>query len=297
MPSATALSSMTGFARVEGGIAGLAWVFEAKSVNGKSLDLRCRFANGLEGLEPALRRAAQQRLQRGNIQLSLTLDKVESESRLAINEAQLQFYWERAQALVAQGAAPPRADGLLALRGVVESIDPEDSLDREARDAALLADGERLLDALVAARQAEGVSLEAALRGRLAALGEAVEAASAHAEAQPQAFAEKLRRQVEELLAASPALPEERLAQEAALLAVKGDLREEIERLRAHIAAALALLDSRDAVGRKLDFLCQELNREANTLCSKAQDLALTELGLSMKSIIDQLREQVQNLE
>ncbi|GAB5471332.1 MAG: YicC family protein [Rhodospirillales bacterium] len=297
MTARKALSSMTGFARVEGGLADLTWTWEAKSVNGKGLDLRCRLANGLEGLEPALRRAAQERMLRGSLQIVLQLDRQEGESGLRINEALLQRYLAAAQGLVAEGAAPPRADGLLALRGVLEVAEPEPTVAPEARDAALLADAKRLFDALVAARQAEGVSLGAALTGRLDALEAAVLQAAATAEAQPEALRQRLQRQLGELLAAAPPLPEERLAQEAALLAVKGDLREEIERLTAHIAAARALLAEAQGIGRRLDFLCQELNREANTLCSKAQDMALTEIGLTMKSVIDQLREQVQNLE
>ncbi len=297
MSSPKALSSMTGFARIEGARDGLSWTWEAKSVNGKGLDLRCRLASGLEGLEPALRQAAQKRMQRGSLQVALLVDRGAGESGLKVNQVLLAEYLAAAQDLVAQGAAPPSADGLLALRGVLETAEPEQQGDRESWDAELLADAERLLDALVQARRAEGESLSQALSGRLDALSDLVERAARTAAAQPEALRERLGRQVAELLAASPALPPERLAQEAALLAVKADLREEIERLGAHIAAARALMVEGKAVGRRLDFLCQELNREANTLCSKAQDMELTEIGLAMKSIIDQLREQVQNVE
>ncbi len=288
---------MTGFSRSEGSFCGLSWTWEVKSVNGKGLDLRCRLPLGCEALEPKLRQAAQAHLQRGSLQILLNLDRSEAEPQSRVNETVLARHLAAAEALVAKGAAPPSADGLLGLRGVLEITEPEGALDRESRDAALLGGFEEALAGLQVARQAEGVRLAAMLEGRLAALGDLVERAQASAEAQPAALRARLERQLAELLEAAPALPEERLAQEAALLAVKADIREEIERLQAHIASAQGLLQEAKGIGRKLDFLCQELNREANTLCSKAQDIQLTEIGLAMKSAIDQFREQIQNVE
>ncbi len=291
------LSSMTGFARSEGGLPGLSWSWEIKSVNGKNLDLRCRLPPGTDSLESKLRPLAQARFQRGSLQVFLTLDRSENQPLLRVNQAVLDAHLAACQALVARGAAPPSADGLLALRGVLETAEPEQSLDLEARDAALLADFEAALEGLAEARRAEGARLAEILHERLDHLVALVTEAEGSATAQPAALRARLKRQVAELLEASPALSEERLAQEAALLAVKADVREEIERLQAHIASARKLLQQGRGVGRKLDFLCQELNREANTLCSKAQDIALTEVGLAMKSTIDQFREQVQNVE
>ncbi|MEQ8655179.1 MAG: YicC/YloC family endoribonuclease [Kiloniellales bacterium] len=291
------LSSMTGFARSEGGAPGLSWAWEIKSVNGKGLDLRCRLPPGFEALEPQLRKATQAGLQRGSVQIALNLDRSAVESEVKVNQALLERFLAAAKALEAQGAAAPTADGLLGLRGVLEMTEPEESLDREARDALLLTSFQEALSALQVARKAEGAHLDTLLNERLEALGDLVAQAQACAETQPAALRARLERQVAELLEASPALPEERLAQEAALLATKADIREEIERLLAHIASAREMLRQGKGIGRKLDFLCQELNREANTLCSKAQDIRLTEIGLAMKSTVEQFREQVQNVE
>lgn len=291
------LSSMTGFARSEGGAPGLSWAWEIKSVNGKGLDLRCRLPPGFEALEPQLRKATQAGLQRGSVQIALNLDRSAVESEVKVNQALLERFLAAAKALEAQGAATPTADGLLGLRGVLEMTEPEESLDREARDALLLTSFQEALSALQAARKAEGTHLDTLLSERLDALGDLVAQAQTCAETQPVALRARLERQVAELLEASPALPEERLAQEAALLATKADIREEIERLVAHIASAREMLRQGKGIGRKLDFLCQELNREANTLCSKAQDIRLTEIGLAMKSTVEQFREQVQNVE
>lgn len=295
--TASKLSSMTGFARSEGAASGLSWAWEIKSVNGKGLDLRCRLPPGFEALEPRLRQAAQAALQRGSLQIALTLDRSALEAEVRVNQALLDRYLEAAQVLVEKGAAAPSADGLLALRGVLEIRDPEETLDREERDGLLLAAFGEALSALKDARQVEGARLATLLSERLGVLADLVEQAQACAEVQPAALRARLERQVAELMEASPALPEERLAQEAALLAVKADIREEIERLQAHIASARDMLRQTKAIGRKLDFLCQELNREANTLCSKAQDIRLTEIGLAMKSTVEQFREQVQNVE
>ncbi len=290
---------MTGFARVEGGAGRFVWALEAKSVNGKSLDLRSRLPNGYEFLEPLLRQAAQRHLARGNVQIGLQLEQSAGRAALSINQPLLDQLLVLAEGLTARGLAPASPDGLLAIRGVLENAEeqPLDEAERAERDRMLAADAEALFAALAEQRQREGTALLATLRGHLSALGGLVEQAAGLAALLPEALKARLAAQVALLLEASPALPPERLAQEAALLAVKADIREELDRLYAHLDEVERLLAGGGAIGRKLDFLCQELNREANTLCSKSPDMALTRIGLEMKGLVDQIREQVQNVE
>ena len=290
---------MTGFARADGHEGGASWVWELKSVNSKSLDLRFRLPPGLDGLELPLRTSLAQRLRRGALSVTLTMTRVASPGSVRINREALEQVVAASQALVAEGrAALPRADGLLALRGVLESGDEsEDEAERERRHAALLASWETVLDGLVAMRRSEGARLIPVLEARLAEIARLVDAAEDSAAVQPEALRLRLRDLVAALLDASPALPPDRLAQEAALLVAKADIREEIDRLAAHVVAAQELLAGGGAIGRRFDFLCQEFNREANTLCSKSSDVALTRIGLELKAVIEQLREQVQNLE
>jgi uncharacterized protein (TIGR00255 family) len=288
---------MTGFARAAGAHGGQGWTWEARSVNAKALDVRCRLAPGFEHLEVAVRAAAAQRLRRGNLSVSLNLAAGGSGTRLKVNRALLDEVMAIAREVEAAGAAPPQLDALLAVRGVIEPADAEDDAARAGREEAMGASLARCLDLLARAREEEGQRLLPALAAHLdrcqALAGEAARSAAV----QPAALRERLKAQVALLMEASPALPEERLAQEAALLATRADIREEIDRLTAHIAQARALLAEGGAVGRRLDFLCQELNREANTICSKSFDLELTRRGLELKSTIEQLREQVQNIE
>lgn len=295
------LRSMTAYARAQGGDDRLAWIWEIRSVNGKGLDLRARLPQGWERLDQPLRQRAQSRLQRGNLQIGLTLRSLAGAAPVRVNRALLEQLAEVARELHEEGAAvSATADGLLGLRGVIEPVEEgeaEDEAAEAAREAALLADLEVALDALLAMRRDEGARLGALLEAQLAEIEQGVAAAAESAAAQPEALRARLRSLVEELLQASPALPEERLAQEAALLVGKADVREELDRLRAHLEAARALLAEGGAIGRRLDFLCQEFNREANTLCSKSPDVALTRIGLQLKATIEQLREQVQNLE
>ena len=288
-----------GFARQEDGDGTISWTWEIKSVNGKSLDLRCRLPSGYEALEPVVRGAAPERCARGNLQVGLSVDTSDRPLRMRVNRELLDQLLELAKTLKdAPGAAPPRLDGLLALRGVVEAVEEEDSAeDRAAREAAMAADLALALDALVGMRRAEGARLHGLVDGHLSSMAALVGQAAASAAAQPEALRQRLKERVEELLAASPALPEERLAQEAAVLITKADVREELDRLEAHLAATRELLAEGGPVGRRLDFLCQEFNREANTLCSKAPDVELTRIGLELKGVIDQLREQIQNIE
>jgi len=294
-----AVASMTGFARREGGDGTVTWTWEVKSVNARGLDLRARLPSGFESLEPVVRREVGQVCARGSINVTLSLDRGERATRLRVNRDLLAELAALGRE-VADGDAvlPPRLDGLLAVRGVVETEDAVESLQtRAAREAALAADLAPLMADLTEQRQAEGTRLKALVLEHLDGIAARIAEARESAEAQPEALRARLRRQVAELLDAGATLAEERLAQEAALLASKADVREELDRLAAHEAAARELLASGGAIGRRLDFLCQEFNREANTLCSKAQDIALTRTGLALKTGVEQLREQVQNIE
>ncbi len=294
------IASMTGFARAEGGHEGASWAWELKSVNSKSLDLRLRLPPGFDHLEAALRTSLGQRIKRGAVSATLTLTRAPGAGgSLRINRPALDQILALARELAGQiAAAPPSIDGLLALRGVLEAADDEATpASREALGALFLADWERALASLVAMREAEGARLAGVLRERLAEMTALAAAAEASAAAQPEAIRARLRTLVAVLLDASPALPEDRLAQEAALLVARADIREELDRLAAHLAAAQDLLREGVAIGRRFDFLCQEFHREANTLCSKSADVELTRIGLALKVAIEQLREQVQNVE
>jgi uncharacterized protein (TIGR00255 family) len=295
------IASMTGFARAEGSHDGIGWAWEIKSVNGKSLDLRVRVPNGYDLLEPALRTSLAQRLRRGSVSATLSLQRAAgSGPAIRVNQAAL----DQIMAVVADlegrtGAAAPRLDGILALRGVLETSDEEveTAEQRDRRSAAILAGWEVALAQLAEMREAEGARLAAVLGQQLAEIAALVAAAADCAATQPAALRARLRALVQTLLDASPALPEERLAQEAALLVARADVREELDRLKAHLGAADDLMREGAAVGRRFDFLCQEFNREANTLCSKSADVELTRTGLALKAAIEQLREQVQNIE
>lgn len=295
--ASAAISGMTGFARVEGGREGLAWAWEARSVNGRGLDVRLRLAPGFEALEPKAREAVQKRFTRGSVQVALQTKRVGAETPVRINEDRLKAYVEAAAKLVTDGrAAPPRADGLLSLRGVIEADDGEPDADTRATlEAALAKDLEDALDALQANRREEGAAIEAVLRAMLSQIEELRGAAVGLAAAQPEALRDRVRQKFSELLESD--LSEERLAVEAAALAAKADVREELDRLAAHVEAARGLLDMGGAAGRRLDFLSQEFMREANTLCSKSSDLELTRVGLEIKAVVDQLKEQAANVE
>jgi len=297
---ANLLASMTGFARAQGEVGDIAWIWELRSVNGRGLDVKLRLPAGLDALEPALRDAAAKVLKRGNVSGTLTV-KREAAAGLTADPAALARVKELAIALADEipGALPPRAELLLALPGVMRAVSAQDDSEelQAALRAAVQAGFGQALAGLVAARASEG----ARLGGIVAALLDEVEAlyreASVTAAAQPELHKARLMAQLEEILGATPALPEERIAQEIALLTTKSDVREELDRLAAHIAAARALLAEAVGAGRKLDFLMQEFNREVNTLCSKSASLPLTGIGLKLKAVVEQLREQVQNIE
>ena len=291
---------MTGFARAAASDDRFAWTWEARSVNGRSLDVRCRVARGFDQLESPARAAASKRFNRGNINLTLGIERKAGATRVVVNREVLDQVLALVRDLEGKvNAAPPRLDGLLAVRGVVETVEEtgEDDEVRAARDAAILKTLESALQQLQAAREAEGRALAATLTAHIDEIETLTREASGCAAAQPAAMKARLEAQLAELLGSQPPLPQDRLAQEVALLATRGDVREELDRLAAHIAAARALLKDKGAVGRRLEFLAQEFNREANTLCSKSSDVALTQTGLALKAVIDRLREQAANVE
>jgi uncharacterized protein (TIGR00255 family) len=293
------VASMTGFARVQGVSGASAWAWELRSVNGRGLDVKLRLPSGLDALEFALRDLTGKRLKRGNVSATLTI-KREAANAVAPDMAVLERIKDLAIALADEipGALPPRAELLLGLPGVMRSTAQEESEEeRAALTDAVRAGFVEGLEALAVSRADEGRKLAEIVEANLREIEALHEAASIEAARQPEAHRAKLAAQLAELLGGTPGLSEERLAQEIALLATKSDVREELDRLAAHISAARGLLREALAVGRKLDFLLQEFNREANTLCSKASTIPLTNIGLALKAAIEQLREQVQNIE
>jgi uncharacterized protein (TIGR00255 family) len=291
------LASMTGFARTEGSDGPLAWTWELRSVNARGLDLRFRLPPGFDALEPGLRDLAGKRLQRGTVNAALTLRQSDAPV-LTADEATLEHVLRLARALAARipGAPPPRAEALLALPGVLRQTTAEPATLAGCEDG-LRAGFAAALDALLAARRAEGARLACVLAGQLDSLARLHQQASQEAATQPASQRARVLESLRVLLAEAPPLPEERIAGEVALLAARADVREELDRLAAHLQAARALLAQGAAVGRRLDFLAQELHREVNTLCSKSASLALTGIGLDLKAVLEQFREQVQNIE
>lgn len=295
--------SMTGFAARRGSGAGYGWVWDLRSVNGKGLDLRLRVPDWIDGLEAALRAELQKAVPRGNVSLTLkvTQDEVAGDGGFRLNEAAL------AGALAALGRveaaamasgvtlAQATAADVLVLRGVIDAAGQE--VDTGALRATLIADFGGLLADFTAMRAGEGQALAGVIAAQLDRIAGLTADARTEAAARTETQAESLRDNLARVLAVSDAVDPARLAQELALLAVKTDVTEELDRLTAHVDAARAHLADPAPVGRKLDFLMQEFMREANTLCSKAQSLALTRIGLDLKTVIDQMREQVQNVE
>jgi uncharacterized protein (TIGR00255 family) len=293
-----ALASMTGFAEARGAHAGLRWRWEARSVNGRALDIRLRIPPGFEGLESGARTLAAERFKRGSLQAVLTVAPEEGGRGFRVDAAALADAVRIAKRVAEETGLPPaQVDGLLALKGVIVQDDMA-ALDDEARmkrDAALLESLAAAFDALAAARIVEGAKLAAVLSSQVGEIETRTNEARMLAAMQPALLKDRMLAQLAELN--SGALPEERVAQEVALLAAKADLREELDRLQAHCQEARILIAAKEASGRKLDFLAQEFNREANTLCAKAADIQLTRIGLALKAVIDQFREQVANVE
>jgi uncharacterized protein (TIGR00255 family) len=293
------IKSMTGFARAEGSSGSLAWHWELRSVNGRGLDLRLRLPAGSESLEPKVREAAARHLVRGSVTVSLSAEGRAGALEIRLNEEVLQQVMratERIRELTS--AALPRADGLIGIKGVLEVVDKEESPEAaELRVGAMLDSLEQGLRALVSARAAEGTRLTEVLSAQLMEIERLVAVVEASPARTPEALTERLREQVGRLLDGGNGLDPARLHQEAVLIATRADVEEELKRLRSHIGAARELLSEEGTVGRKFDFLAQEFNREANTLCSKANDVEITRAGLALKTVIDQMREQVQNIE
>jgi uncharacterized protein (TIGR00255 family) len=293
-------ASMTGFAESTGSHDGLRWRWETKSVNSRSLDMRLRTPPGYDGLEAPARRLAGERFVRGAFQISLNIEPQDNARGLMVDATALASAVKIAREVAAEtGLAPARVDGLLALKGVIvsdEAAIPLDAMARAHRDAALLESLALAFDRLAKERCSEGAKLAALLASQIGEIEKLVGVATRLAAAQPEALQVRLSAQVKELLGEVP-VSQERLAQEVALLAVKADVREELDRLTAHVQDARALIAQGKGVGRKLDFLAQEFNREANTLCSKSADITLTRTGLALKAVIDQFREQAQNVE
>ncbi len=295
-----AINSMTGFARREGALDDWKWIWEARSVNGKGLDVRFRVPSALDVDDATLKRQVQACFTRGNINVTLTLERDSAEGRLSVNADWLAELLRQAQAaaLASGGGGTIDIGSLMAVRGVVEVAEPDaDDVATQARDAAIMADFKALLPDLARARAEEGARIAVIIADLVAEIEQQVADASATDAARPEQRRVRMETALRELLDLDPPVTEDRLAQELAILATRGDIREELDRLTAHVSQARDLADSDEPVGRRLDFLAQEFNREANTLCSKSGDVALTRTGMAMKATIDRLREQVQNVE
>lgn len=293
------LASMTGYARANGAVPGISFSVEIKSVNARGLDVRMRMTPGYDALEGEIRRRIGKALSRGSVTLNLNVDREGEGGRVVVNQQALEAVLAAIKQIGPRvNAGGPTLDGILGLRGVLEQHEgPLDPEVEEALHAAILAAVDTALEGLQRARLDEGARLATILSLQVDEIARLRERAVAHPGRGRDAILARLKEQVADLMAASAGLAEDRLAQEALLLATKADIREELDRLSAHIASARQLIAAGGPVGRKLDFLSQEFNREANTLCSKSNAVDLTAIGLDLKAVIDQLREQVQNIE
>lgn len=293
------LQSMTGFARSEGTSGRCRWAWELRSVNGKGLDLRIRLPQGFEHFEPAVRQKAAAVFTRGNMQIGLSVSIAEPQVQPVVNQGALSAILAlREQLAGIVDPAPLRLDTLLSVRGVVDFREAEESEDERARRDADISGGlDAAIERLLAMRQGEGGALQQVLAGQVGRIAELAALIEADESRSVEAIAGRVALQVQMLMQGNGGLDRDRLYQEAVLLATKADLREEIDRLGAHVSAAGDLLAADHPVGRKLDFLAQEFNREANTICSKSNAAAVTAAGIELKVVIDQFREQIQNLE
>jgi uncharacterized protein (TIGR00255 family) len=294
-----ALSSMTGFARGHGVTGSYVWAWELKSVNSKGLDLKLRLPTGWDAIEAPVRARAAEMLSRGSVFANLSVSREGVATIARVNEPVLAAVLTTLNALAGKvNAAPPTLDGILALKGVIEITEAEESEDeRRAAESVVAAGFIEALKGLQQMRQHEGEALGCVLAARLGEIGALAALAEAAPGRKPEAIKARLAEQIATLLESSQRLDPDRLHQEAIMLASKVDIREELDRLSAHVAQARKLLADGGPIGRKLDFLSQELNRESNTLCAKANDVELTNIGLELKSVVEQFREQVQNLE
>lgn len=293
----TGISGMTGFGRADGAADGWSWSVEARSVNGRNLEVRFRGPPGFDNLERLAKASGQSRLNRGQVTLGVQAKRAEAgAAALKVNEDVLARYLQLANQLAEEGATPPSADGLLGLRGVLEAPEEDEVVEAKAAiETAIAASIDQAIDALKASREREGQQLLPVITGFIGRIEALVADAEKEAAAQVEAIRDRFTRRITELAPDAPGL-EDRIFLEAAALATKADVREELDRLTAHVASARTLLQQPPA-GRKLDFLMQEFMREANTLCSKSATTPLTGIGLELKAVIEQLREQVQNVE
>ncbi|TWF56812.1 YicC/YloC family endoribonuclease [Neorhizobium alkalisoli] len=293
------LQSMTGFARSEAADGRYRFGWEIRSVNGKSLDVRLRLPPGLERLEQEVRKRISEKLSRGNLQATLTLSVEQANVEAVLNRDALKAVLALREELGdLVDPAPLRLDTLLGIRGLVDIREAEDGAETQAaRDAAVLTSLDQAIAGLVAMRESEGAAMAGVLKGHVARIAELTAQVENDISRSPEEIAKRLSAQLAALLQDAPSLDRDRLHAEAALLATKADLREEIDRLKAHVVAAGELLDRGGQAGRRLDFLAQEFNRESNTICSKSNSAAVTAAGIELKVVIDQFREQVQNLE
>jgi uncharacterized protein (TIGR00255 family) len=294
-----ALSSMTGFARSHGVAGSYVWAWELKSVNSKGLDVKLRMPPGWDAIEVPVRTRAAEKLARGSVFANLTVSREGMVPAVRVNEPVLAAVLATLKGLSGKvEAAPPSLDGILALKGVIEIADAaEDEDERRAAEAAIVADFGKTLEGLMQMRRTEGEALGQVLEARLAEIASLAGRAEAAPGRKPEAIRTRLAEQIQALLETSQRFDADRLHQEAILMATKADIREELDRLVAHVAQARKLLAAGGPVGRRLDFLAQEFNRESNTLCAKANDVDLTNIGLELKAVVEQFREQVQNLE
>jgi len=294
-----ALSSMTGFSRAEGVAGAALWAWELKSVNSKSLDVKLRLPPSLDSAEPAIRQKVSAAVARGSVFASLSVKRETSAVEVRINEAVLAQVAEAARLIAERiDARAPAIDGLLAIKGVIDVVEAEESEEEKARLVAdVLAGLDTALARLVDMRKSEGAALGAVLSDRLDEIAALKREAEDNPCRRPEAIRAKIADQIAALMEPGRNFDPDRLHQEALMVASKADIREELDRLDAHVAAARKLMKEDGAVGRKLDFLAQEFNRETNTLCSKANDVTLTATGLALKAVVEQFREQVQNLE
>ena len=292
------LSGMTGFGRAEAACGDWSWSVEARSVNGRNLEIRYRGVPGFDSLDRTAREAAQARFQRGNVTIGVTGKRTDSGGKVTINLEQVERYLAAGAQLVAEGrATTPSLDGLLGLRGVIEAGETADDPETLAAvEAAMAASLNAALDALLANRREEGAALAVVLAGQIDRVAVLVTQAETEAAGQSAAIKERFERRMNELAPDTPGIAD-RIVVEAAALAVKADVREELDRLAGHVDAARSLMAGEGPAGRRLDFLTQEFMREANTLCSKSALPGLTTMGLELKATIEQFREQVQNVE
>jgi uncharacterized protein (TIGR00255 family) len=294
-----AIASMTGFAREAGATGPHQWAWELKTVNGRGLEVRVRTPAGFDAVGEEARGQILKALTRGQGQLNLSLSKAATTTRVRVNREVLQSLVEAMAGLdLPETVKPASLDGLLGVRGVVEIEDEAADPGHDAALAEALRAGiARLIEALQAARSAEGQALAGVIAGQLDTIARLVDEAEAHPGRRPEAIRTKLEAQIAQIMEGKSGLDPARLHQEAVLIAARADIREELDRLRAHVDSARALLQEGGPVGRRLDFLAQEFGREANTLCAKANDVSLSRIGLDLKAVVEQFREQVQNVE